>query len=126
MTTNGINGVPFHIGFEKDSILVVELSGNVTNKTALELEATIKDLLMRSPSVNKIVFAMEKTIYLSSRAISLLLKYQQNTDTIYFQIPQPVKDRIPDKKVLQKFQDKEINKDTLQELIEYLKESEKE
>jgi len=115
------NGGEYTVSLINSSFLLIELKGNITNKTAFDLEYGLKDLLDRLKDVDKIVFKMGETLYLSSKAISLLLNLQREETLMYLDIPDSVTARIYDSEILSRFKKRQVTKEAIKEVSEYLK-----
>ena len=57
---------------------------------------------------------------MASKALTLLLDIQKDVDTNYFQIPKSVKMRMPTQQMVDKFESRELNKESIQDVIAYL------
>ena len=112
------NGKPFEIWLEEGNILCVSLIGFVDNQSALELEQSVDSMIKRIPDLEHILIWMKETKILSSRAITLIVNLQKRDDIIFFEVPQSVLDRIPNKKLCDDLKGKEMIASSFKELLD--------
>lgn len=117
---NGQNGGEYTISLINSKFLLIKLKGNITNKTAFDLEYGLRDVLGRLKEIEKIVFMLGETLYLSSKAISLLLNLQREETLMYLDIPESVAERIYDNEILSRFKNRQVTKEAIKEVSDYL------
>jgi|GEM_PF-4102030 len=116
-----VNDGNYQIWLEEGGILVIQLVGDIKNRVAFNLEKSIFNYTSKFNGIEHIVFRMDQTSSLSSKAMTILLDYYRKDGTIYYKIPGSIKKQFYNIDILRRFESKEYVTDDFEELIDSLR-----